>query len=165
VNIAARLEGLAKPGGVLVSNTVYDHVRDRLPFALEDMSERQVKNIARPVRVYALRPGRRFAGINRPANPQPTVAPRLSIVVLPFCNLSNDPEQQYFADGITEDVTTDLWRLSGMLVISRNTAFTYQGQAGRPQADRARVGGALCAGRQRPSIGQPSPHKRSEPDP
>ena len=170
VNVAARLEALSEPGGICISRMVRDQIRDKLPYAFEDLGEQSVKNIARPVRVYALRP-EAVAEPPAPSVPaappvaQPAVAPRLSIVVLPFANLSNDPEQQYFADGITEDVTTDLWRLSGMLVISRNTAFTYQGQAGRPQADRARVGGALCAGRQRPSIGQPSPHKRSEPDP
>jgi TolB-like protein/class 3 adenylate cyclase/Flp pilus assembly protein TadD len=131
VNIAARLEALAAPGGVCVSGTVRDHIGDRLPYAFEDLGEQSVKNIARPVRVYALCPD----GIARipaasalsatPDSPT-TAAPRLSIVVLPFTNLSNDPEQQYFADGITEDLTTDLSRLSNMFVISRNTALTYR---------------------------------------
>jgi len=111
---------------------VRDQIRDKLPYPFEDMGEQSVKNIARPVRAYALRPG---AVADLPAAtgppsisiPQPATAPRLSIVVLPFANLSNDPDQQYFADGITEDLTTDLSRLAGMLVISRNTAFTYQG--------------------------------------
>jgi len=127
VNIAARLEGLASPGGVCISGTVRDHIGDRLPYAFEDMGEQSVKNIARPVRVYALRP-ERIAGVppaSLPLTP-PVVAPRLSIVVLPFANLSDDPEQQYFADGITEDLTTDLSRLANMFVISRNTAFTYR---------------------------------------
>jgi TolB-like protein len=95
------------------------------------MGEQSVKNIARPVRVYALRPG---AVAELPSSsappatsiPQPAVAPRLSIVVLPFANLSSDPEQQYFTDGITEDLTTDLSQIAGMFVISRNTAFTYR---------------------------------------
>jgi adenylate cyclase len=121
VNIAARLEALAEPGGICVSRVVYDQVRDRLPYPFKDMGEQSVKNIARPVRVYALRPEGRTGSSSPPA-----AAPRLSIVVLPFANLSNDPEQQYFADGITEDVTTDLSRLEHMLVISRNTAFTYR---------------------------------------
>jgi adenylate cyclase len=131
VNVAARLEGLAEPGGVLVSNTVHDHVRDRLPLVFEDLGEQQVKNIARPVRVYGLRP-EAVADVPAssaqpvPSIPRPAVAPRLSIVVLPFANLSNDAEQQYFADGITEDVTTDLSRIRQMFVISRNTAFTYR---------------------------------------
>jgi TolB-like protein/class 3 adenylate cyclase/Tfp pilus assembly protein PilF len=131
VNVAARLEGLAAPGGVCVSGTVLDHIGDRLPYAFADMGAQSVKNIARPVRVYALRSE---AVRDRPKSAvldslpisQPTAAPRLSIVVLPFANLSNDPEQQYFADGITEDLTTDLSRLANIFVISRNTAFTYR---------------------------------------
>jgi len=128
VNVAARLEALAEPGGMLVSNTVHDHVRDRLPFTFEDLGEHQVKNIARPVRVYALRHEARSA-VAVPAAvqiPQAAAAPRLSIVVLPFTKLSADREQQYFADGITEDLTTDLSRIVGMFVISRNTAFMYR---------------------------------------
>jgi len=133
VNVAARLEALAEPGGICISRMVRDQIRDKLPYTFEDMGEQSVKNIARPVRVYAVRaeavadlPARAV----RPSAqiPQPPVAPRLSIVVLPFTNLSNDPEQQYFADGITEDLTTDLSRISDMVVISRNTAFTYQGK-------------------------------------
>ena len=131
VNVAARLEALAEPAGICISGTVRDHIGNRLPYAFEDMGEQSVKNIARPVRLYAWRPE---AVADLPASiapraastSQPIAAPRLSIVVLPFANLSNDPEQEYFADGITEDLTTDLSRLAGMLVISRNTAFTYQ---------------------------------------
>ena len=131
VNIAARIEALADPGGVFVSNTVHDQVRDRLPFLFEDLGEQQVKNIARPVRVYALRPEAvadlpATSVLASPPISQPVGAPRLSIVVLPFTNLSNDPEQQYFADGTTEDLTTDLSRIADMFVISRNTAFTYK---------------------------------------
>ena len=134
VNIAARLEGLAAPGGICVSATVCDHIGDRLPYAFDDMGEQSVKNIARPVRVYALR-AEGLTG-SAPANapstashPPPGAVTRLSIVVLPFTNLSSDPEQQYFADGITEDLTTDLSRIAGVLVISRNTAFTYRNKA------------------------------------
>jgi adenylate cyclase len=131
VNIAVRLEGLAAPGSICVSGTVRDHIGDRLPYAFEDMGEQSVKNIARPVRVYAVRPeglaGVRTAnGSSTTSSPSPVVAPRLSIVVLPFTNLSNDPEQEYFADGITEDLAADLSRLENMFVISRNTAFTYR---------------------------------------
>jgi TolB-like protein/class 3 adenylate cyclase len=125
VNIAARLEGLAVPGGICVSGTVRDHVGDRLPYAFEDMGEQNVKNIARPVRVYTLRLGGR-ASMPIASATSTSTAPRLSIVVLPFANISNDPDQQYFSDGLTEDLTTDLSRIEGMLVISRNTAFTYQ---------------------------------------
>ena len=131
VNVAARLEALAEPGGICISRTVRDQIRDKLAYAFEDLGEQSVKNIARPVRVYALRPEAVAdlpASSAPPAPPisQPAVAPRLSIVVLPFTNLSNDPEQQYFADGITEDLTTDLSRIADMFVISRNTAFTYK---------------------------------------
>jgi TolB-like protein/class 3 adenylate cyclase len=131
VNVTARLEGLAEPGGICISGTVRDHIGDRLPYAFDDMGEQSVKNIARPVRVYALRPEAVAdlpAGKAAPAAPisQPAVAPRLSIVVLPFKNLSNDPEQQYFADGITDDLTTDLSRIAHSFVISCNTAFTYR---------------------------------------
>jgi TolB-like protein/class 3 adenylate cyclase/cytochrome c-type biogenesis protein CcmH/NrfG len=190
VNVAARLEALAEPGGICVSRVVRDQVRDRLDFAFEDMGEQSVKNIARPVRVYALRPERLAAAaaaphpglLTRPswrgriivgtvaaaalvivciawwfwpaatlfpraekaaaqttaASPpvgtapaatsiaQPFVAPRLSIVVLPFSNFNNDPEQQYFVDALTEDLTTDLSQMTSMFVISRNTAFTYK---------------------------------------
>jgi TolB-like protein/class 3 adenylate cyclase/Flp pilus assembly protein TadD len=131
VNIAARLEGLAAPGGICVSGTVFDHIGDRLPYAFEDMGEKSVKNIARPVRVYAWHP-QGIAGLPTSGEPAitssspPVAAPRLSVVVLPFTNLSDEREQQYFADGITEDLTTDLSRLENMFVISRNTAFTYR---------------------------------------
>jgi TolB-like protein/class 3 adenylate cyclase/Flp pilus assembly protein TadD len=131
VNVAARLEALAEPGGICVSRVVRDQVRDKLDFSFEDLGEQQVKNITRPVRVFALRP-EGVAGVPRASASAttsilpPVAPPRLSIVVLPFANLSNDPEQQYFADGITEDLTTDLSRAAGMFVISRNTAFTYR---------------------------------------
>jgi TolB-like protein/class 3 adenylate cyclase len=127
VNVAARLQALAEPGGICVSRVVRDQVRDRLDYTFTDMGERQVKNITRPVRVYALRPeptpALTLAGA---VAPQIAAAPRLSIVVLPFDNMGSDPEQQYFADGITEDLTTDLSRISGMVVIARNTAFAYR---------------------------------------
>jgi adenylate cyclase len=133
VNVAARLEGLAQPGGICISRMVRDQIRDKLPYQFEDMGEQAVKNIARPVRVYEWRlesttgvPTTRAASAT--SNLPPAVAPRLSIVVLPFTNLSSDREQQYFADGITEDLTTDLSRIENMFVISRNTAFTYQGK-------------------------------------
>jgi len=141
VNVAARLETLAEPGGICVSGVVRDQVRDRLDYAFEDLGERQVKNIARPVRVYGVRPEppRALTVAGAVAIPQTAAAPRLSIVVLPFTNLSDDREQQYFADGITEDLTTDLSRIADLLVISRNTAFTYQGK----RVDTRRIGREL----------------------
>jgi adenylate cyclase len=186
VNVAARLEALAEPGGICISRTVRDQIRDKLAYPFEDLGEQSVKNIARPVRVYALRPEavadlpatslpiavprRRTTRVamaaavtaalvaasgmwwfwpgTKPPTPavaatatiaQPLEAPRLSIVVLPFVNLSNDPDQQYFADGITEDLTTDLSRIAGMFVISRNTAFTYRNKS----ADTKQIGREL----------------------
>ena len=144
VNVAARLEALAEPGGICVSRVVRDQVRDKVDFAFEDLGEKSVKNIARPVRAYAFRP-KAIADLPAPSVlpvppiSQPAVAPRLSIVVLPFSNLGNDPEQQYFADGITEDLTTDLSRLAGLLVISHNTAFTYRNR----QVDTRQIGREL----------------------
>jgi adenylate cyclase len=131
VNVAARLESLAEPGGICISRTVRDQIRDKVPYKFEDLGEQNVKNIARPVRAFTFRPEAIADLPARAAGPSisihlPPVAPRLSIVVLPFTNLSDDKEQQYFADGITEDLTTDLSRIPDMLVISRNTAFTYR---------------------------------------
>jgi TolB-like protein len=143
VNVAARLEGLAEPGGIWISRTVRNQIRHRLPYPFEDLGEQSIKNIARPVRVYALRPEAvaelPAVSVSTVSISQPAVAPRLSIVVLPFANLSSDPEQQYFADAITEDLTTDLSRISGMFVISRNSAFTYRNK----QVDTKQIGREL----------------------
>jgi class 3 adenylate cyclase/TolB-like protein len=145
VNVAARLEGLAEPGGICISRMVRDQIRDKLPYQFEDLGAQSVKNIARPVRVYAWRPegvADLPTSIVPPATPiaAPATAPRLSIVVLPFTNLSDDREQQFFADGITEDVTTDLSRLAGMFVISRSTAFTYKDK----RVEAKQIGRELC---------------------
>jgi len=186
VNIAARLEGLAEPGGICISRTVRDHIGHRLPFAFDDIGEQSVKNIAQPVHAYALSaagvaslpevsvslrpsspsrhrmsrtaicaativaavaigaagwwgwprgtlstisaPATVATGAQKPPASELKSPARLSIVVLPFSNLSNDPDQEYFADGITDDLTTDLSRISGSFVIARTTAFTYKGK-------------------------------------
>jgi adenylate cyclase len=135
VNIAARLEALAEPGGICVSARVQEDAAGKLDLAFRDLGDQQLKNIARPVRAYAID----VAAISLP-RPAATAVPRLSIVVLPFGNLSNDPEQQYFADGITEDVTTDLSRIPNMLVISRNSAYTYKDR----RVDSKQIGRELC---------------------
>jgi adenylate cyclase len=128
VNIAARLESLADPGGIFVSRAVRDSVRDKLGIMLEDLGEKPVKNIARPVRVFRI--GRANGG--EPASP-PAVPDRPSIAVLPFANMSGDAEQEYFSDGISEDLITDLSKVSALFVIARNSSFTYKGRSVKVQ--------------------------------
>jgi TolB-like protein len=124
VNVAARLEALAEPGGICVSRVVHDQVRDKLDFAFEDMGEQQIKNITRPVHVWHIRVG------EKPARSTPLTLPnKPSIAVLPFVNLSGDPEQEYFADGMVEEIITALSRIRWLFVIARNSTFTYKGQA------------------------------------
>ena len=138
VNIAARLEGVAKPGGICLSEDAYRQVKSRLDLAVSDLGPTELKNIAEPMRLYSLQVG--LPAQAKPAAPLPqTSAPRLSIVVLPFTNMGGDPEQEYFVDGVTESLTTDLSRISGSLVIGRNTAFTYKGKA----VDLKQVGNEL----------------------
>jgi len=137
VNVAARLEGLAEPGGICLSSDAYRHVKGKVDLDFRDLGEQRLKNIAEPVRVYAIPPASaRTAASSQPASAH---APRLSIVVLPFVNLGGDKEQDYFVDGITESLTTDLSRISGAFVIARNTAFTYKGKG----ADARQIGREL----------------------
>jgi adenylate cyclase len=123
VNVAARLESIAPIGGIAVSQSVRDHVGKRLDLAFEDMGERRLKNIEAPIRVYSI-------SVDRPSSDGAASAgqERPSIAVLPFVNMSGDPEQEYFSDGITEDIITDLSNVSGLFVVARNTAFTYKGK-------------------------------------
>jgi TolB-like protein len=124
VNVAARLEALAEPGGICVSGRVQEDVHGSLEIAFDDIGEQRLKNIARPVRVYRVR--LKGAGKATPSLHQPT---KPSIVVLPFNNMSGDPEQEYFADGMVEEITTALSRTRWLLVIARNSSFTYKGRA------------------------------------
>ena len=128
VNIAARLESIAEPGGICISSSAYEQVIGKVAVEFSDLGERSLKNIARPVRAYAVVPEGSGAGVHK-AGMRSLSAPRLSIVVLPFANLSGDAEQDYFVDGITESLTTDLSRINGSVVIARNTAFTFKGKA------------------------------------
>jgi TolB-like protein/class 3 adenylate cyclase len=128
VNIAARLEGIAEPGGICISASAYEQVVGKVAIAFTDLGEQGLKNIARPVRAYALIRQRGVAKSNNSA-PVPFSPPHLSIVVLPFTNIGGDPEQEYFVDGVTESLTTDLSRISGSFVIGRNTAFIFKGKA------------------------------------
>ncbi len=127
VNIAARLEGLAPPGGVCISGSAYENVQGRLDVRLTDFGEKALENIARPVRVYAGAPGAERADETSP-RPARSAPPRLSIVIPPFANLSGGHKQEYFVDGVTESLTTDLSRISGAVVIARNTPFAYRGE-------------------------------------
>jgi TolB-like protein/Tfp pilus assembly protein PilF len=130
VNIAARLESIAEPGSICISSSAYDHVRGKVGVEFADLGEQNLKNIALPVRAYAvIWDGSSAATQAERARPGPLSPPRLSIVVLPFANLSGDPEQEYFVDGVTESLTTDLSRIGGAFVIARNTAFTFKGKA------------------------------------
>ena len=126
VNIASRLEGIAEPGGICLSEDAWRQVRDKVKEAFVDLGEKTFKNIARPMRVYAQSEGAVPVPVAAPEKAGP---PRLSLVVLPFANIGGDPEQEYFVDGVTESLTTDLSRISGAFVIGRSTAFTYKGKA------------------------------------
>jgi TolB-like protein/class 3 adenylate cyclase len=130
VNIAARLEGIAEPGAICISSSAYEQVIGKVPIEFTDMGEQSLKNIARPVHAYAVVPKRSGGAIRKGGEmPGPQSVRRLSIIVLPFANLSGDPEQDYFVDGITDSLTTDLSRINGSFVIARNTAFTFKGKA------------------------------------
>jgi len=133
VNVAARLEALAEPGGICVSRVVHEQVGHKLDVAFQDMGEQQVKNIARPVHVHRV-----AIAANEPAKPLP-LPDKPSIAVLPFENMSGDPEQEYFADGMVEEIITALSRIRWLFVIARNSSFTYKGQA----VDMKQVGSDL----------------------
>jgi adenylate cyclase len=131
VNIAARLEGLAEPGGITVSDSIRTAVRGKVGAEFEDRGKQQVKNIPHPVRAYAVRAdGNKPAAVARAApEPERTPSGKPSIAVLPFNNMSGDPEQEYFADGITEDIITDISKVSGLFVIARNSSFAFKKQS------------------------------------
>jgi TolB-like protein/class 3 adenylate cyclase len=129
VNIAARLEGIAAPGAICLSEDAYRQVKGRLDLAVTDLGPTQLKNITDPIRVYSLQVG--STAVAKPESapaPEKSPAPRLSMIVLPFANIGGDPEQEHFVDGVTESLTTDLSRIRGAVVIARNTAFTYKGK-------------------------------------
>src|ERR1700746_2835213 len=134
VNVAARLESIATPGGITISGPARDHLGNRLDLTFEDMGEQALKNIERPIRVYrVLVDGAAAQSGNQEEASQPEQLQKPSIAVLPFNNMSGDPEQEYFSDGITEDIITDLSNVSGLFVVARNTAFTYKGKAVKVQ--------------------------------
>ncbi len=134
VNIAARLEGLAEPGGICISGAVYDQVRNRTDFVFEDMGEREMKNVDEPIRAWLWAPaGRRVSDI-RPIADRPLPLPdKPSIAVLPFDNMTGDPKEEYFSDGISEDIITQLSKISELFVIARTATFTYKGRGVTPK--------------------------------
>jgi TolB-like protein len=138
VNIAARLESIAEPGGICISSSAYDQVLGKITVEFADLGEQHLKNIARPIRAYALIQ----SGPKKNTRADLVSAPRLSIAVLPFVNIGGDPEQDYFADGVTESLTTDLSRIRGLFVIARNSAFSYKGKS----TDVRQVGRELNVG-------------------
>src|SRR3954469_22985607 len=129
INVAARLEGIAEAGGICISGKVYEEINGRVDLDYQDIGEQRLKNIARPVRAYRVR----LDAMVTAAGPAPALPARPSIAVLPFLNMSGDPEQEFFADGITEDLITDLSKASGLFVIARNSSFAYKGRSVKVQ--------------------------------
>ena len=132
VNIAARLEGLAEPGGICISQTVLNHARGKIAFDVDDLGEQALKNIVQPIHVYRLlldSSRSSTASVSRSSKPAPALPDKPSIAVLPFQNMSGDPGQDYFADGIVEEIITSLSRIRWLFVIARNSSFTYKGRA------------------------------------
>ena len=132
VNVAARVENECEPGGVCLSGSAYEQVRGKTTFTFDDLGERLLKNIDRPVRLYAVRTAAALASSVTPqvqASKPLALPDRPSIAVLPFQNMSGDPEQEYFADGMVEDIITALSRFKSLFVIARNSSFTYKGKA------------------------------------
>src|SRR6478735_7818682 len=124
VNIAARLEGIAKPGAICLSEDAYRQVKGRLDLSVSNLGPTLLKNIAEPIRAYSLEVGKPMQAKPLPVPaPEKSAPPRLSMVVLPFANIGGDPEQEHFVAGVTESLTTDLSRIRGAVVIARNTAF------------------------------------------
>jgi adenylate cyclase len=141
VNVAARLEAIADPGGIAISASARDHVGTRLSLSFEDRGEYALKNIEKPVRVYAISAKRALPlKVNEAALAAAKEKHKQLVAVLPFTNMSGDPEQEYFSDGITEDIITDLSKISNLYVVARNTAFTYKGKAVQVKQAAAELG-------------------------
>jgi len=157
VIVAARLESLAEPGGICVSARVQEDVAGRLDLTFEDMGEQALKNVARPVRTYRVVIAARSASTSVSSNP--SLPDKPSVAVLPFTNMSGDPEQEFFADGMVDDIIIVLSRYPSLFVIARNSSFTYRGRA----VDVKQVGRAMCskAACARPVIASASPRNSS----
>jgi adenylate cyclase len=140
VNVAARLESMADPGGICISGKVFDELEGKLSLPFEDRGEQRLKNIARPVHVYALKTGDLSAREPKAARTSPNHTDKPSIAVLPFANLSGDPEQEYFADGITDDLITALTKARWLFVTARNSSFAFKGKAIETEQVARRLG-------------------------
>ncbi len=166
VNIAARLEGIAAPGAICLSEEAYWQVKGRLDLAVHDLGPTQLKNIADPIRVYSLEVGKPPQAKPAPAPaPEKSAPPRLSMVVLPFANIGGDPEQEHFVDGVTESLTTDLSRIRQRRRDRAQYRLHLQGQGRRSKADRPRVERPLCprgqrSARRKPNARQRAAHRR-----
>jgi hypothetical protein len=146
VNIAVRLEGLAEPGGICISQTVLNHARGKIAFEVDDLGEQALKNIVQPIRVYRLLLNPRGDDtVSQPSKPELALPDKPSIAVLPFQNMSGDPEQEYFADGMVEDIITALSRFKALFVIARNSSFTYKGRAVDVKHSGASLGFVTCS--------------------
>ena len=145
VNIAARLESIAKPGAICLSEQAFWQVKGRLDLAVHDLGPTQLKNITEPSEYYSLVVGEPAGAKSAPASvSENSASPRLSIVVLPFANIGGNPEHEHFVDGVTESLTTDLSRIRGAFLVARNTAFTYKGR----QSDAKAIATYPCLSRQ-----------------
>jgi adenylate cyclase len=147
INIAARLEGIAEPGGICISSKVYEEISGRIDLAYQDIGEQQLKNIARPVHAYWIDLAPKATSGSEARRPMLALPDKASIAVLAFNNMSGDHEQEYFSDGISEDIITDLSKLSELHVIAQ-LDLHLQGQAGQCETGRSRIGRTLCIGRQ-----------------
>jgi adenylate cyclase len=160
VNVASRLEGLAEPGGICISAKVYDEVKNKLALGYEDMGEQEVKNVAEPIHVYLIVPERSGEKPTAEADVDLALPDKPSIAVLPFDNMSGDPEQEFFADGITEDLITALSKIRWFFVIARNSTYTYKGKAVEVTQVAKELGVRYVVGGQRTQSGQPRTRHR-----
>jgi hypothetical protein len=145
VNVAARIENECEPGGVYLSDDAFRHVRGKTSFIFDDLGEKSLKNIDRPVRLYAVRSASFSTDATTKADRPLPLPDKPSIAVLPFQNISGDPEQEYFADGMVEEITTALSRFKWLFVIARNSSFTFKGRAVRYQRGWTQAWRALRA--------------------
>jgi adenylate cyclase len=155
VNVAARVETLARPGGICISDNAYQQIKGKLAFDVSDRGEQKLKNIAEPLRIYDVRLD------GAPSRPVLALPDKPSIAVLPFQNMSGDPEQEYFADGMVEDIITALSRFQNLFVIARNSSFTYKGRAVDVKQVGRDLGVRYVLEGQRSQGGKPRSHNRA----